>query len=74
MRAYLRTDGMYDTYEVEPKVMSSTEYEEYIRIENLKTRKAELEAELAQVNTELGITTSQATSETTTEEVKAKRW
>jgi hypothetical protein len=71
MRAYLRTDGMYDTYEVEPVVMSSAEYEEYIRIENLKTRKTELEAELAQVNAELGVATSQTT---TTEEVKAKRW
>ena len=53
MRAYLRTDGMYDTYEVEPKVMTAAEYDRYVRTEKLKSEKAELETRLNKVNEEL---------------------
>lgn len=62
MHAYLRQDGMYDTYDTEPKVISAAEYEKYVKVENLKARKFELETELSQVESELKTLTTEESS------------
>lgn len=84
MHAYLRTDGMYDTFDVEPKVMSAAEYEKHVKTENLKARKFELQTEMAKIDSELkALETEESTAtpvpatttEVTTIEPSArKRW
>ena len=50
---YLRPDGNYDCYDVEPVVMSAEDIEKMSAAENLKKRKAELLAQKSAIDMEL---------------------
>lgn len=58
--AYLRPDGRYDLYDVEPVIVTAAEYATLKKVEELKARQEQLrisrdkiDAELATVATEL---------------------
>ena len=60
MYAYLRKDGLYDVYSVEPKVITAEEYAKLQRVKELEARKTQLltikanaDAELSKVTDEL---------------------
>lgn len=89
MRAYLREDGRYDLYDVEPQIISAEEFEAMKRRQELEARKQALLEELSAVDNEIAnmasapeVKAEPATASATTEAAPApvamtpikKRW
>ena len=62
--AYLRTDGRYDTYDVEPKIISAAEYANLKKCEELHARREQalvsrtkLDLEIADLDKQLAALT-----------------
>ena len=51
--AYLREDGRYDLYDVEPKTVTAAEYAQLKQCEELEARKAQLLVQRAAIDAEL---------------------
>ena len=64
--AYLREDGRYDLFDVEPKTVTAAEYADMKKREELEARKEQLLVERAAIDAELAKVASQLSGLSTT--------
>ena len=71
--AYLRADGRYDLYDVEPVTVTAADYAALKKAEELEARQEQLHAERAKIDAELADVTTQlaALRKTTVESTDA---
>lgn len=85
MYAYLRKDGRYDTFDVEPKIITADEYMKLQKLKELEARKEQLltartnvDAEIAKVTGEieklkgLSVSPAEPSAEDSTE--RRRKW
>ena len=57
--AYLRTDGRYDVYDVEPKIVTAAEYAKIKKRESLTAQREQLMASRSEIDAKIADTNKQ---------------